>query len=302
MSESIQAVQTDFIADLMAANPNVGRMAWFTVNNEPINQTQWIQALANAGLLQYGTPQGIPAGSAYLRGLHAMQAMAKHSGHGTLLRRVERKRGSVTHHWIEETLVQGRMQFTTVAAITRDTAHDVLSVHRMGTMANSLDEVLGQLPELIKTAQATYTPGDRRRQILRWFQQVGALHLANAGPVQFLPESAAALIDNLVAAQTDLGLQVWSMPLSRSADVIDTLTQSLDVEINRKTATLLKKIHDLKARGEDPTPGQQAKVVEQLHDLNQRVKLYSDLFGDQLTALTTQIEMARSATRSLFVA
>ena len=259
-----------------------------------VDQQQWIQGVMNAGLTIYGQPHGIPAATAYLRGLRAMQHAA---GASTLIRRVEREKGRTVHHWIEETVAGGQVQFRPIAAITRYTKSDAMNVQRLDRLSSHEDDALSRLTEFVDTARNTYTPGDRRRQIRSWFAGVGAIQMANAGPVQFVPETAVTLIDALSQAQESLGLTMWSMPLTRSADVIGTLTQSLDAEVTKKTAALLKSVQKSREAGKTPTTGQQAKLVEQLHDLDTRIQRYAGLFGTQLDNLTGQIDIARKAVR-----
>ncbi|NMP22645.1 DUF6744 family protein [Sulfobacillus harzensis] len=290
--------QDDLMAQLLASHPNVGRLAWFTVDEGLVDQQQWLQGLMRAGLTAYGAPKGIPATTAYLRGLRSMQAAAPGR---TLIRRVERERGRTVHHWIEETVSGGQVHFRPLAAIARDTKHDIISIQRLDQMTSEQDDALSRLPEFVDTAQRTFTAGDRRRQIRGWFSGVGALQMAHAGPMQFIPETAVGLIDALNQAQNDLGIHVWSMPLTRSADVIGTLTQSLDDEVTRKTAALLKSVQDAKKAGKTPSTASQAKLVQQLKELDSRVQRYSGLFGEQLDNLTTQIAIARQAVRSALV-
>lgn len=286
--------QDDLMAQLMASHPNVGRLAWFTVDEGLVDQQQWLQGLMRAGLTAYGAPKGIPATTAYLRGLRSMQAAAPGR---TLIRRVERERGRTVHHWIEETVSGGQVHFRPLAAIARDTKHDVIGIQRLDQMTSEQDDALSRLTEFVDTAQHTFTAGDRRRQIRGWFSSVGALQMAHAGPMQFIPETAVGLIDALNQAQGDLGIHVWSMPLTRSADVIGTLTQSLDEEVTRKTAALLKSVQDAKKAGKTPTTGQQAKLVQQLRELDSRVNRYAGLFGEQLDNLTMQLDLARQTVR-----
>ena len=296
MSDTIQ--QDDLMTQLLASHPNVGRLAWFTVDDGLIDQNQWINGLMQAGLTAYGKPQGIPSTTAYLRGLRAMQSAATPR---TLIRRVERERGRTVHHWIEESIQGGQVQFRPIAAITRgvarDTKFDTISIQRLDHLTGSEDEALAKLTEFVDTAQHTYTPGDRRRQIRSWFAGVGALQMAHAGPMQFVPETAVGLIDALAQVQDTLGVHVWSMPLARSGDVIGTLTQSLDAEVTKKTAALLKNVQSAREAGKTPTTGQQAKLVQQLKELDARVQRYSGLFGGQLDNLTSQIDIARQAVR-----
>lgn len=287
-------LQEDWMAQVLANHPQVGRLAWFTVDDKMVDQQQWMHALMNAGLTIYGQPHGIPATTAYLRGLRAMQHAA---GASTLIRRVEREKGRTMHHWIEETVAGGQVQFRPIAAITRYTKSDAMNVQRLDHLSSHEDDALSRLPEFVDTARNTYTPGDRRRQIRSWFAGVGAIQMANAGPVQFVPETAVTLIDALSHAQESLGLTVWSMPLTRSADVIGTLTQSLDAEVTKKTAALLKSVQKSREAGKTPTTGQQAKLVEQLRDLDTRIQRYAGLFGTQLDNLTSQIGIARQAVR-----
>lgn len=297
MSE--QAIQQDdLMAQLLASHPNIGRLAWFTVEEGLVDQTQWIQGVMNAGLAAYGTPQGIPATTAYLRALRTLQSAAPGR---TLIRRVERERGRTVHHWIEETVSGSQVHFRPLAAVERETTHDLINIHRLDHLTGEQDDVLSRLTEFIDTAQRTFTPGDRRRQIRGWFAGVGALQMAHAGPMQFVPETAVGLIDALAQVQDTLGVHVWSMPLSRSADVIGTLTDSLDVEVTKKTAALLKNVQASREAGKTPTVAQQAKLVQQLKDLDTRVQRYASLFGDQLDNLNSQIDVARQAVRGALV-
>lgn len=286
--------QADLMTELLASHPNVGRLAWFTVDEGLVDQQQWLQGLMEAGLTAYGVPKGIPAATAYLRGLRAMQAAAPNR---TLIRRVERERGRTVHHWIEETVSGGQVHFRPLAAVKRDTKHNFISIHRLDHLTKGQDDALSRLTEFIDTAQRTFTPGDRRRQIRGWFAGVGALHMAHAGPMQFVPETAVGLIDALAQVQDTLGVHVWSMPLVRSSDVIGTLTQSLDAEVTKKTVTLLKSVQAAREAGKTLTTGQQAKLVQQLKDLDSHVQRYSGLFGEQLDNLTSQIDIAHQAVR-----
>lgn len=288
--------QDDLMTELLAAHPQVGRLMWFTVDDAPVDQAQWLQAMVQAGLTTYGTPTGLAPSTAFLRGLHAMK---RATADRTLLRRVIREKGRTVHHWIEEKVSNGVVDFRVLASIERDTQYDRVTTKRWDTLEPSEDAALSRLPEFIETAGRTYTPGDRRRQVRQWLGKVGALQMAAAGPVQFVPEEASSLIETLTHAQSDLGLHVWSMPLARSADVIGTLTQSLDAEVTKKTASLLEAINKTRQGGKTPTTGQQAKLVAQLHDLTTRVQHYSNIFGEQLDNLTGQIDLAKRAVRGV---
>ena len=286
--------QHDWMTELLASNPEIGRLVWFTVNDGPVNQTQWLQAAVQAGLAVYGTPAGIPANTAYLRGLRALQQATPTR---TLIRRVEQEHGRTVHHWIEETVSGGHVHFRVLAALERRAKQDVLMTHPLDTLTAAESDALSRLPELVDTARHTYTPGDRRRQVRQWLAAVGALQMAAAGPMQFVPDTATGLIDALTRAQDDLGVHVWSMPLQRSQDVVTTLTASLDAEITKKTAALLKTVQTTREAGKTPTTGQQAKLVSQLHDLDTRVQRYAELFGWQLDNLTMQLDIARKTVR-----
>ena len=286
--------QDDWMTELLASHPNIGRLCWFTVGDEPVDQHAWLQAIIQAGLAPYGWPHDIPATTAYLRGLHAMQRATPTK---TLLRCVERERGRSVHHWIQETVSGGQVQFTVLAAIERQSRNDTLSIYRQTSLSSADDAALSQLSELIDTARHTYTPGDRRRQVRQWLGSVGALHMEAAGPVQFVPDSAGGLLDALTQAQADLGLNIWSMPLQRSQDVIATLTQSLDADITQKTTALLKRVHEARQAGKTLSAHQQTQLLEQFQSLDSRVQHYASLFGGQLTNLTTQIEVAKQALR-----
>jgi len=290
--------QDDLMAQLMASNPTVGRIAWFTVDDGPVDQHQWINGLMQFGLTAYGKPKGIPASTAYLRGLRSMQTAAPGR---TLIRRVEREKGRTVHHWIEETVSGGQVHFRPLAAIARDTKYDVININRVAHLSTEQDDALSRLTEFVDIAQRTFTAGDRRRQIRSWFSGVGALQMAHAGPMQFIPETAVSLIDALNQAQDDLGIHVWSMPLTRSGDVINTLTQSLDAEVTRKTTALLKSVQATQQAGKTPTTAQQVKLVQQLKDLDSRVQRYSGLFGEQLDNLTMQLDIARQTVRGVLV-
>jgi hypothetical protein len=191
----------------------------------------------------------------------------------------------------------GQVHFRPLAAVERDTQHDIINIHQLDHLTNGQDDALSRLTEFVDTARHTYTPGDRRRQVRGWFAGVGALQMAHAGPMQFVPETAVGLIDALTPVQDTLGVHVWSMPLARSGDVIGTLTQSLDAEVTKKTAALLKSVQAARDAGKTPTTGQQAKLVQQLKELDSRVQRYSGLFGEQLDNLTSQIDIARQAVR-----
>ncbi len=298
MTDTLQ--QDDLMTQLLAHHPQVGRLAWFTVEAQDVDQSTWLNAVVQAGLAHYGMPQGVAPTTAYLRSLRLLQHAAESK---TLIRRVVRERGRTVHHWIRETLVNGQVDFTVLAAIDRDTKHDrIASVYRMALLSRTEEEALSQLPEFLNTARHTYTPGDRRRQVRAWFTGAGALHLDAAGPVQFVPEEAAGLLEALTQARDALGIQVWSMPLQRSEDVIATITQSLDAEVTKKTATLLKQVQDTQAAGKSPTVAQQAKLVATLQDLDTRVQRYAGLFGQQLTTPTSQLDLAKQAVRQALTA
>ena len=294
--------QDDLMTQFLAANPQVGRLIWFTVDDGPVDQNAWLQGIVDVGLASYGTPPGVPATTAYLRGLRAMQQAVPSR---TLVRCVERERGRTVHHWIKETIVNGHVDFRALAAIERRTTGtpaDVINTRRLDTLSASEDEALGRLQTYIDTARAMYTPGDRRRQVRRWLANAGALQMVAAGPVQFVPEGAAGLIEAMSQAQETLGMQIWSMPLTRSSDVVATLTQSLDAEVTRKTAALLKSVQEANAAGKTPTLRQQTKVVEQMQDLDARVQHYASMLGTEMDVLTDQIGLAKKAVRGMLIA
>lgn len=290
--------QEDFMTELLKAHPHVGRLAWFTVSDGPVDQATWFHAIVQAGLAAYGTPSGIASTTAYLRGLRAMQLATSDR---TLIRRVTRERGRSVHHWIEETVHDGQVHFRTLAAIERFTKDDRVVTHRQAHLTPSEDEALARLPEWVEAARRTYTMGDRRRQVRQWLTNAGALKMVSAGPVQFIPDTATGLLDALSRGQADLGVQVWSMPVTRSHDVISTLTHSLDAEVTHKTAALLKKVQQAREAGKSPTTAQQAKLVEDLRALDSRIQQYASLFGDQLDNLTQQIAVAKQAVKGALV-
>lgn len=288
--------QDDLMAELAGSSGTLGRLAWFTVNDDSVDQAQWIETIIQAGLAPYGLPTGIRATTAYLRGLRAMQRQV---GDSTLLRRVAREKGRTTHHWIAESVAGGQVQFRVLAAIHRDTKTDALQLDRLGDMTMAQEQALHDLPSLVDTAARTYTPGDRRQQITRWIRGAGSLKMPDAGPVQFIPAEASGVLDALNRAQTGLGLTLWSMPLSRSSDVVETLTHGLDAEVSQKTLALLKSIRSTKEAGKTPTEAQQAKLLDQLHDLDSRVQRYAGLFDTQLDNLTDQLALARQQVRQV---
>lgn len=288
--------QDDLMAELTGSSGTLGRLAWFTVTDESVDQKQWLATIIQAGLAPYGLPEGIRPSTAYLRGLRAMQHQA---GGSTLLRRVAREKGRTTHHWIAESVSGGRVHFQVLAAIQRDTKTDALHVDYLGDMTGDQSRALGDLSSLVETAARTYTPGDRRQQITRWIRSAGSLKMPHAGPVQFIPAEATGVLDALDRAQGGLGLTLWSMPLSRSSDVVETLTQGLDAEVSQKTLALLKAIRTTKETGKTPTAAQQAKLLDQLHDLDSRVQRYAGLFDTQLDNLTDQLALARQQVRQV---
>lgn len=289
------AAADNFLHELLASNPQIGQLAWFTVTDKPVDSRQWIQAIMQAGLASYGMPSAIPDKTAYLRGLHKLQQVVPQH---TLIRRVEQSKDHTVHHWIEESIHTGQVHFRPLAAIERRAANNHVLSQPLDTLEEEEDHALSQLLTFIHEAAITFTPSDRRRQIRRWFAKIGSLQMAYAGPVQFLDESATGLLTALSRAQSDLGIHLWTVPLTRTEDVIQTLTDSLDTEVTKKTTALLHKVHTLHQTGKDLSSAQQAALVQQLHDLDQRVQHYSTLFGSQLDHLTTQITMAKQAVRN----
>ena len=293
---STTLTQDDLMTQLTGSSGTLGRLAWFTVTDNNVDRAQWLETIIQAGLAPYGLPNAIRPTTVYLRGLRAMQRQA---GGSTLLRRVAREKGRTTHHWIAESVAGGQVHFNVMAAIHRDTKTDALQLDRLGDMTAAQDQAFRDLPSLVDTAAQTYTPGDRRQQILRWIRSAGSLKMPDAGPVQFIPVEATGVLDALDRAQTGLGLTLWSMPLSRSSDVIETLTQGLDAEVSQKTLALLKSIRTTKEAGKTPTAAQQAKLLDQLHDLDRRVQRYAGLFDAQLDNLTDQLALARQQVRQV---
>ncbi len=284
----------NFLQELLASHPQIGQLAWFTVTDQSVNQHQWIQAIIQAGLASYGMPTAITDKTAYLRGLHTLQhTVPQH----TLIRRVEHAKDHTTHHWIEESVSQGQVHFRPLAAIERHHATGQVLSHALDTLHEEEDHALAHLSEFIQQAATTFTPSDRRRQIRQWFARAGALQMSHAGPVQFIADAASGLISALTQAQSDLGIHVWTVPLTRTDDVVRTLSDSLDTEVTKKTTALLRKVQTLQETGKDLTPHQQTALLQQMQDLDQRVQHYTEIFGTQLDNLTTQITVAKRAVR-----
>lgn len=280
--------QDDWMGALLQQHPDLGRLVWFRVDEAPVDAAAWLQAVVDAGLAQYGTPSGIPATTGYLRGLAALKAQTPHR---TLIRRVARAHGTTEHHWIRDEVIGGQVVFTPIAAIRYTARTESLQVTPLAPRQEE-QAALAQLPDLIATARRTYTAGDRRRQVRHWLQRTGALTMANAGPVTFLPVSAAGLMTALDRAKTALGLEIWSLPLTRSADVVATLTQQLDADVQQKTAALVQRVRTARAAGRDLTVAQQEALVRDLHALDDRIRAYEALFGTQLDQLQNALTVA----------
>ncbi|POB12212.1 DUF6744 family protein [Sulfobacillus sp. hq2] len=294
------AAAGDWVTDLLHTHPDLGHLVWFTVEAGAMAQADWLAAIAQAGLAHYGLPAGIAPTTAYVRGLRTL-------GQGpdtrTLLRRVARHRGTVTHHWIRETTASGAVTFQVLAAITGHPRTGTLTtVERRASLTAAEETALARLPDAIQAAGQTYTAGDRRRQIRTWLARVGALTMVAAGPVQFVPTDAQGLLTALTRAQAALGLQVWTLPLARSADVIATVTASLDAEVTQKTAHLLHQLQTARAAPTPLTTAQQTRFVTAFQALQQRVEHYTQLLDDEHSALTQQLALARTAIMQMLTA
>lgn len=285
-------LQQDWMTELLQQYPHIGRLVWFTVDDTPMAETDWLQAITQAGLAAYGLPRAIAPTTAYLRGLQTLTTVSEHH---TLLRRVARGRGRVVHQWIRETVENEQAVFTPLVTIERRSHPVSLAIHPLTPLTAAEDAALQHLTDAIAQAEHTYLPRDRRQQVRQWLQSVGALSLAKAGPVQFIPETATGLVDALTQAQHALGITVWSLPLQRSDDVIHTLAQHFLHETTTRAASLLQRIQTLKATGKDLTLGQTEALVRDYQALNTRVKEYTDLFGVQLEAVQDQLALVQQA-------
>lgn len=296
---SMKMQQTDLMTQLLADHPQIGQLVWFTVHPEGMTDTAWIQAVADAGLVHYGGLLHITDRTAYLRALRALQQSAAQP---TLIRQVARQKGKSIHHWIEESVVNGHMQFRVLAAFTRDHRTSAVTIDRHAALTPSEDAALAQWPTVLHHAYTTVTAGDRRRQITRWLHQIGTLAMASAGPMQFVTEEAAGLVATFNKHQEALGMHVWSLPLHRTADVIATLTQSLETEVTQQTTTLLQRARDAQNTGKPLSLAQQAALVKHLRALESRVTRYAQVFDTQLDSLTTHLDWAKHAVRGALTA
>jgi hypothetical protein len=291
--------QPNLMHDLLAQHPHVGRLAWFTVQDDAVDRATWIQQIMDAGLSQYGLPQPISDTTAYLRGLHALQTRVSTRTH---LRRVAHRDGETIHHWIEETIAHEIVHFRPIAAIHRHTKTQRVHFQPLDTLTPDEADARDALPEAIATAADRYTASDRRRQIQHWFDQAGALHLTQAGPVQFIPEPAMGLVTALESAQAGLHLHCWSMPVPRTDAGLETLTASLEAEVTETTSRLIDRAKRLTADGKTPSVRQQAQLLEEFQALHQRIQYYTDLFGTQLDTLQTRSDFSRATVQQLFTA
>lgn len=286
-------VQNDFVAQLVQTSAQVGHVVWFTVEAHEVPQAEWVQAITTAGLAAYGLPSGVSPAVAYRRALRRLQ---REGGGKTLMRLVARESGRTTHHWIRETVAHGQVTFTPIAAVTRDRRSHAVTTTVLADLTADQQDALTRLPTFLRQAETTYTAGDRRRQIRRWLDGVGALPMT-IGSAVFVPDTGSGLVTALQRAGTDLGVQLMALPLARSRDVVDTLVTNLDTLVTRQTAALLESVKTAQAAGHELTDAQKARLVDQFRALDARVQQYAALFGQQLDNLTMQIDVARQAVR-----
>ncbi len=293
--------QENFLATLSRQSDTVGQLFWFTMQAEPVSQDQWVQAITTAGLATYGLPGDIPPATAYLRGLHAMRLQTRQHGIRTLLRVVERPKGRVIHHWIRETVSGEQVTFTPLAAITREYRHDTVSSTALTPLDPEERTALAALPHLIDTALHTYTAGDRRRQIRRWFATLQSLAMDHAGPVQFVPQDGAGIVQVLTEHQETLGIQCWALPLARNPQVLETLAQNVEAQVQHDAVALLNHLKKAHQAGKTPTTAQQKKMLADFHALEARAQHYAEVLDTQSSALSSHLDVVRQQIRAAFI-
>lgn len=293
MSVFAPEAQPDFLAALADPAAPAGHLFWFTVGPDGLDQAAWIQAIQDAGLAAYGLPGPIAPATAFHRALHALRQQARAQGVATLLRRVERRRGAERWHWIREQVAQGQVQFTPLAALTRLPAGGH-AVEPTGALTPAEAAVLDTFPALVAAAGRTYTPGDRRRQVLRWLAPLEPLGLEHAGPVRFVPAGGTPLLETLVQAGPALGLQAWMLPLARSQAVADTLAQALTAEVQAKAARLLADAAVL----EDLASPRAQRWIAAFQALDARVRHYADLLETHHDAIRHHLDLVRQTLRA----
>lgn len=294
MSVLSPEAQPDFLATLADPAAPVGHLFWFTVGPEGLDQAAWIQAIHTAGLAAYGLPGPIPPATAFHRALGALRQRARDAGVATLLRRVERRRGTETWHWIRETVAGGQARFTPIAAITWATATASFTTQRLDALATPEEAAFQALPELAEAAGRTYTPGDRRRQVLRWLQPLDPLGLEHAGPVRFVPAGGTPLLETLVQAGPTLGLQAWMLPLARSQAVADTLAAALTAEVQAKAARLMEDAQAL----EDLASPRAQRWIAAFQALDARVRHYAHVLETHQDAIRHHLDLVRQTLRA----
>lgn len=293
--------QENFLATLAYSSDTVGQLFWFAVDSDPMPEDQWIQAMATAGLAIYGLPGNIPPATAYVRALHALQRQARQHGIKTLLRVVGRPKGQVIHHWIKETVSGGQVLFTPLAAITREYRHDAVSTSTLAPLEPKEQSALSSLPTLIHTALHTYTPGDRRRQIRRWLATLQSLAMDHAGPVQFVPQDGAGLVQALTEHQDTLGLQCWALPLARNQQVLETLAQNVETQVRHDAVALLNTLKKAHQAGKALTTAQQQKMLGDFHALEARAQHDAEVLDTESSALSSHLDVVRQQIRAAFI-
>jgi len=285
--------QPDFLAALADPTAPVGHLFWFTVGPDGLDQAAWIQAIHAAGLAAYGLPGPIPPATAFHRALATLRQRARDAGVATLLRRVERRRGTEHWHWIREQVAQGQVQFTSLATLTRLPAGGS-AVEPTAAITPAEAAVLDTFPTLLAAAARTYTPGDRRRQVLRWLAPLEPLGLEHAGPVRFVPADGTPLLEALAQAGPTLGLQAWTLPLARSRQVADTLAAALAAEVQAKATRLLEDAQAL----EDLASPRAQRWIAAFQALDARVRHYAQVLESQHDAIRHHLELVRQAIRA----
>ncbi len=293
--------QETFLATLSHQSDTVGQLFWFAVDPDPMPEDQWIQAMTTAGLATYGLPGAIPPATAYVRALHALQRQARQHGVKTLLRVVDRPKGQVMHHWIKETVSGGQVLFTPLAAITREYRQDIIRSTPLTALEPEEQTALSTLPTLINTALHTYTPGDRRRQVRRWLNALQSLAMDHAGPVQFVPQDGAGLVQALSEHQDTLGLQCWSLPLARNQQVLETLVQNVETQVKHDAVVLLNTLKKAHQAGKTLTTAQQQKMLGDFHALEARAQHYAEVLDTESSALSSHLDVVRQQIRAAFI-
>jgi hypothetical protein len=218
-----------------------------------------------------------------------------------LLRVVDRPKGQVIHHWIRETVSGGQITFTPLAAMTREYHHDTVSTTALTTLDPEEQTALSALPTLIDTALHTYTAGDRRRQIRRWLQVLQSLTMDHAGPVQFVLQDGAGLVQALTEHQEVLGLQCWALPLTRNQQVLETLAQNVETQVKHDAVALLNHLKKAHQDGKTLTTAQQQKMLADFHTLEARAQHYTEVLDTQSSALSSHLDIVRQQIRAAFI-